>query len=91
MIATVLLEAAGVACNWSTEGPMIAIVSLMVIGVDSKGSAVGLPGLCVGMSAPVRTWADGQERTKGSIIAYFENNVYLSQAERCFNLSLAIK
>ena len=45
MIATVLLEATGVAWNWSTEGPMISIVLLMVIGVDSKGSAVGLLGL----------------------------------------------
>ena len=87
MIATVLLEATGVACNWSTEGPMIAIVSLMVIGVDSKGSAVRLPGLCVGMSAPVRTWAKRRERSKGSILAYFENNVHLIQAELCFNLS----
>ena len=87
MIATVLLEAAGVACNWSTEGPMIAIVSLMVIGVDSKGSAVRLPGLCVGMSAPVRTWAKRQERSTGSILAYFENNVHLIQAELCFNIS----
>ena len=87
MIATVLLEAAGVACNWSTEGPMIAIVSLLVIGVDSKGSAVGLPGLCVGMSAPVRTWAKRLERCKDSILAYFDNNVHLIQAELCFNLS----
>ena len=87
MIATVLLEATGVACNWSSEGPMIAIVFLMVIGVDSKGSAVRLPGLCVGMSAPVRTWVKRRERSKISILAYFENNVHLIQAELCFNLS----
>ena len=46
-----------------------------------------LRGLCVSMSAPVRTWADGRERTKGSIIAYFENNVHLSQAELRLDLS----
>ena len=87
MIASVSLEATGVACNWSTEGPMIAIVSLEVICVDSKLSVVGLMGLCIGMSAPVRTWAKRQEGSKASILAYFENNVHLSQAELCFNLS----
>ena len=55
MIASVSLEATGVACNWSTKGPMITIVSLEVICVDSKLSVVGLMGLCIGMSAPVRT------------------------------------
>ena len=87
MIASVSLEATGVACNWSTEGLMMAIVSLKVISVDSQLSAVGLLGLCVGMSAPVRTWAKRQEGSKASILAYFENNVHLSQAELCFNLS----
>ena len=87
MIASVSLEATGVAYNWSTEGPMIAIVSLEVICVDSKLSVVGLMGLCIGMSAPVRTWAKLQEGSKASILAYFENNVHLSQAELCFNLS----
>ena len=87
MTAPVLLEAIGVACNWCTEGPMIAIVLLEVIGVDSKLSAVGLLGLCVGMSAPVRTWAKRLERCKDSILAYFDNNVHLIQAELCFNLS----
>ena len=82
MIASVSLEATGVACNWSTEGPMIAIVSLEVICVDSKLSVVGLMGLCIGMSAPVRTWAKRQEGSK----AYFEKHVHLSQAELCFNL-----